>query len=185
MIGSPGSGAEGRLTAGGLTGNYWVRRLNAAAVDAGRYFPRATSSSIRRHVLKLRYWPAPHATEPSGRAVDLDWSYIRGLPGLDVGELRIDDEIGGQRNIRIIFFVGPTDSRYPMTCIWVLTVFPKKRDDFTSQQLDNFRDRRRIVLARFYGPSPRAARFHGEPTRPPVRGQKWSRHTPLKPTAWV
>ncbi len=138
----------------GLSGNYLVRRLNSAAADARRDFPRARDFfEIRRQALKLRYWPAPHTTEPSGHVIDLDWSYIRALPGLDIGELRVDDEIGGPGNIRILFLVGPADRRFPMRCFWILTVFPKKRDDFTSHQLDSFAARRQIVLARFYGPS--------------------------------
>lgn len=141
--------------ADGLTGNFWVRRLKTVAIDAWRYFPRARDYyELRRHALKLRFWPAFHTADTSGNVVDLDWSFIRALPGLSVGELRIDDEIGGHRNIRIIFFVGPADERYPMPCIWILSVFPKKRDDFTSAQLEIFRERRRIVMTRFYGSSP-------------------------------
>ena len=139
----------------GLSGNRWVRRLGAVRADAGRYFPRARDDfEIRRHALKLRFWPSNQATDPSGRIIDLDWSLIKALPGLDIGELRIEDEIGGHRNTRIIFFVGPPDDRYPLPCFWILSVFPKKRDDFTSHQLANFRARRRIVMTRFYGESP-------------------------------
>ena len=139
----------------GLTGNRWVRRLGAVRADARRYFPRARDYfEIRHHALKLRFWPSSQATDPSGRIIDLDWSFIKALPGLDIGELRIDDEIGGHRNIRIIFFVGPPDDQCPMACIWILSVFPNKRDDFTSYQLDNFRARRQIVMTRFYGASP-------------------------------
>jgi hypothetical protein len=139
----------------GLSGNRWVRRLGAVRADTQRYFPRARDYfEIRRQALKLRFWPSPLTTDPSGRIIDLDWSLIRALPGLNVGELRVDDEIGGHRNIRIIFFVGPNDDRYPMPCIWILSVFPKKRDDFTSHQLENFRARRQIVMSRFYQPSP-------------------------------
>ena len=32
-------------------------------------------------------------TEPSGEVVDLDWSWIRSLDGLKVGELRVHDTI--------------------------------------------------------------------------------------------
>jgi hypothetical protein len=136
----------------GLTGNYWVRRLEAARADAGRYFPRARDYfEIRRHALKLRFWPSTQATDSSGCIIDLDWSYIRALPGLSIGELRIEGEIGGHTNLRIIFFVGPADPRYIMPCIWILSVFPKKRDDFTAHQLANFRARRQIVMTRFYG----------------------------------
>jgi hypothetical protein len=137
----------------GLSGNYWVRRLGAVRADARRYFPRARDYfEIRRHALKLRFWPSIQATDPSGRVVDLDCSYIRALPGLNIGELRIEGEIGGHGNLRIIFFVGPPDQRYIMPCIWILSVFPKERDDFTAHQLANFRARRQIVMTRFYGP---------------------------------
>jgi hypothetical protein len=134
-----------------LTGTYFVRRLDSAKADANRLFRRTRDLvEIRGHALKLRYWPAPYTTEQSGQVVDLDWSMIRSMPGMDVGELRVHDTIGGQDNLRIIFFIGPPSDLLPKTCIWVLSVLQKRRDDFTPAQIANFRGRRQIVLTRFY-----------------------------------
>jgi hypothetical protein len=134
-----------------LTGNYLVKRLGSANDDVERLFSRTRDwIEIRRQALKLRYLPAQAAADPSGQLIDIDWSYIKSLPNMGIGELRIHDTIGGHDNLRIIFFVGPPSERFEKTCIWVLSVFQKKRDNFTSAQIRTFRARRDIVLARFY-----------------------------------
>jgi hypothetical protein len=134
-----------------LTGNYFVRATDLALAEVYGMFHRISDvAEIRRHALKLRYWPSPRTEEPSGQVVDLDWSMIRALSGLDIGELRVHDTIGGMNNLRIIFFVGPPSDQFPMTCIWVLYVFQKTRDDFTSTQLNAFKLRRLRVLSHFY-----------------------------------
>jgi hypothetical protein len=140
------------MPAENLTGDYLVRRLAAANDDAGRYLRRTRDfAKLRRHALKLRYWPSPRTEISSSQVVDLDWSAIRALPGVDVCELRIHETIGGCDNLRIIFFVGPPSDQFPKTCIWILAVFQKKRDDFTRHQIDLFKGRREIVLIRYYG----------------------------------
>ena len=81
--------------------------------------------------------------------VDLDWSWINTLSGMSVGELRVADKIGTHDNLRIIFFV---DSRPPeggMPVIWILHVFQKKTDHFTTAALATIRARRLIVLGRW------------------------------------
>lgn len=84
--------------------------------------------------------------------VDLDWSWIVALPNSKVGELRIDDVIGGHDNLRIIFYVGsPTSSPDDMRCVWILAVMQKKRNDFTAHNIATFRARRLLVRTRFYG----------------------------------
>lgn len=134
-----------------LTGNYFVRKTASAEASVQRLFSRTCDvMEVRRHALKLRYWPTPYTVESSGQVVDLDWSMIRALPHLDIGELRVHDIIGGMDNLRIIFFVGPPSPKLPMTCIWVLHVFQKKRDDFTATQLTAFKLQRHFVLNRFY-----------------------------------
>jgi hypothetical protein len=135
-----------------LTGNYYVRRYDSSNNDAGRLF-RNTKDLIelRRHALKLRYFPDHHATDEQGQVIDLDWSYIKSLPGLKIGELRIHETIGGQDNLRLIFFVGPLVETLPMPCIWILSVIQKKRDDFTKAQIKIFKGQRQIVLTRYYG----------------------------------
>jgi hypothetical protein len=82
--------------------------------------------------------------------MDLDWSWIRALPGLKVGELRIWDSIGGNDNLRIIFFVGEAPAEAQWRIIWILRVMQKKRDDFSGNELSIFRARRALVMERFY-----------------------------------
>jgi hypothetical protein len=137
--------------ANGIKGSFFVRATRSALSDVDHLFPRISDRmEIRRQALKLRYWPAPVTTEVSGYVVDLDWSWVRGLDGQKVGELRIHDTIGGMDNLRLIFFVGPASTKFPKTCIWILSVFQKKRDDFTQVQMSTFRLRRLAVVNRFY-----------------------------------
>ncbi|MFN0056551.1 MAG: hypothetical protein ACKV0T_30765 [Planctomycetales bacterium] len=106
---------------------------------------------LRRHVLKLRFWPSKTPqTDETGRIIDLNWCRVKALQGLHIGELRIDDVIAGQDNLRVIFFVGDSDVCEPLPMIWVLNVFQKKRQDFSSNQLKIFKAQREIVLERFY-----------------------------------
>jgi hypothetical protein len=121
--------------------------------EARKWLPATRDRmELRRHALKLRYWPNPSTSDASGSVLDLDWEWIRGLPGMRIGELRIHDTIGGHNNLRIIFFVAdraPHGGELP--CIWILSVFQKKRNDLTAAQLANFKARRTIILERFYG----------------------------------
>jgi hypothetical protein len=134
-----------------LTGDFFVRAFRPAFDDVRGLFKRTRDTvEVRRHALKLRYWPDSLTTEPSGQAVDLDWSWIQSLPNKKVGELRVHDTIGGQDNLRIIFFVAPPDERMPKPCIWILAVIQKKRDDFSSNDIKIFKARRSLVLERFY-----------------------------------
>lgn len=73
----------------GLTGQYHVKPTAAAFREAGDLFPREKDYyELRRHALKLRFWPNSQMAE-SGTISDLDWEYIRSMPGSRVGELRI------------------------------------------------------------------------------------------------
>jgi hypothetical protein len=51
--------------------------------------------------------------------------------------------------LRVVFF-DPRIATKPLPILWVLSVFQKKRDDFTKAQLANFKLRRKLVLERFY-----------------------------------
>jgi hypothetical protein len=134
-----------------LTGGFHVRATRPAFADVGRLFKKTRDSiEVRRHALKLRYWPDAFTTEASGQVFDLDWSWIRSLEGTKIGELRIHDTIGGQDNLRVIFFLGPQCDRVAKRCIWILAVIQKRRDDFTAHQIRIFADRRLLVLQRFY-----------------------------------
>lgn len=136
-----------------LTGSHWVRVLLPAVHDAQRLWPRTKDRMIlRRHALKLRYWPEMHPTTEQGQLLDLDWSWIRSLQGTNVGELRVDDAIGDHDNIRLIFYRHPNRrTNDPLPVIWILAAMQKKRDEFTAANIATFRARRQLVLTRFYG----------------------------------
>jgi hypothetical protein len=105
---------------------------------------------LREQALKLRFWPDHEYAFSSGHVLDLDWCWIKALPKLNIGELRIDDVIGGHDNLRVIFFVGDEDVKAPLPMIWILAVLQKKRQDFTTANIENFRSRRTLVVERFY-----------------------------------
>jgi hypothetical protein len=104
---------------------------------------------LRRHVLKLRHW-GTRGGDDGGNVLDLDWSWVRTLPGLNVGELRIHDTIGGQDNLRIFFFVGDGTYREPLPMIWILMVMQKQRDQLTPNRIAILKARRKLVMERFY-----------------------------------
>lgn len=134
-----------------LTGNYLVRAARWAFQEAHKWLPRARDrAELRRHALKLRFWPTGQRESDGGELIDLDWSRIRSLPGLGIGELRIHDTIGGCDNLRVIFFT-PKIGGEPLPTLWVLSVLQKKRDHFTRAQLANYKMRRQMILERFYG----------------------------------
>lgn len=129
-----------------LVGNFRVRALPAAFTAARRRLPRsADMAELRRHALKLAYWPKAKPTAAS-KVIDLDWSWIQSLKGQQVGELRIDDNIGGCDNLRVIFFVGDKKVKKPLPMIWVLHVMQKKRSHFTVNEVGIFKARKRLVL---------------------------------------
>jgi hypothetical protein len=107
---------------------------------------------LRRHALKLRYWPGRNPKDERGVLLDVDWSWIQALKGLDVGELRIGDKIGGHDNVRVIFFAPdtkPSGSALPV--LWILAAFPKKGDEFSAAQIKIFRFRRQLIIKRAGG----------------------------------
>ena len=134
-----------------LTGFYRVRVFRPAWGDARRLLPRTRDCiELRAHALKLRYWPEKNPEAESGDLLDLNWSWIRALGGLKIGELRIDDKIGGNDNLRVIFFCGDPKVKEPLPFIWILGVIQKKRMEFTAHQIQIWRDRRTLVIERFY-----------------------------------
>jgi len=62
---------------------------------------------VRRQALKLRYWDERHEHDP-GMLFDHSYESIKALAGLGIYELRLDDDIGNQSNIRVVFFDPPT-----------------------------------------------------------------------------
>lgn len=89
--------------------------------------------------------------------MDLTYEDIKAMPASGVFELRLDDEIGGHRNIRVIFFQAPEAWRpnrsYPKPVLWVLEALPKKRQDWTTHDIDRFWAKRGIIKERFYDPA--------------------------------
>ncbi|NLE39222.1 MAG: hypothetical protein GX621_14460 [Pirellulaceae bacterium] len=115
---------------GHLTGSYLVRAYRPAFQEARKLLPRQRDfAELRRHALKLRFWPENHPETEDGQVLDLDWSWVRSLSGKNIGELRIGDTIAGHDNLRVIFFVPQEKTKPPI--IWVLAAFQKKRDDFS------------------------------------------------------
>src|SRR5438093_1519898 len=116
----------------GLFGNYYVSPTATAVKRAWKLCGRSAREHalLRRHGLKLAYWPGG----PNSECADLDWDWITGLEDKQIGELRVDEVIADQDNIRIIFFkanlVLPDDPRTDagelMLRIWPITVFQKK-----------------------------------------------------------
>lgn len=136
---------------GNLTGLAWVRVFRPAFDDAVALCPRARDRvELRSHALKRRYWPHQNLDDGSGTLMDLDWSWIESLKGLNIGELRIADEIGGNDNLRIIFFRGEPVGTIPMSVMWVLAVMQKRSMDFSRHNIEIFRARRVLVVERFY-----------------------------------
>ena len=78
------------------------------------------------------------------------------MPGLGVYEMRLDDAIGGQSNIRIVFLDPPKnwtptkEEARPMRIVWVLEALPKKRNDWTTNEITRFRASRKLIQKRFY-----------------------------------
>ncbi len=135
---------------GDLTGRYLVRVGRWAMQEAAKWLPRIRDRAIlRRHALKLRFWPAAQAGDAGGQVLDLDWCWIKSLSGQRIGELRIHDRIGDCDNLRVIFFVPTIKTEPPM--LWILSVLQKKRDDFTTPQVRSFALRRLLILERFCG----------------------------------
>jgi hypothetical protein len=134
---------------GNLSGTYLVRAGRWAFQEAQRLFPKARDrAEVRRHALKLRFWPTCRPDETGGQVLDLDWCWIRSLPHKRIGELRIHDKIGDCDNLRVIFYVPPVKTEPPM--LWVLSVLQKKRNDFSQAQIANYDLRCKLILERFY-----------------------------------
>jgi hypothetical protein len=109
---------------------------------------------VRRHALKLRYWGERSGQSGSDTLLDLSYESIKAMSGSGVYELRIDDEIGGHRNIRVVFFEPPSDWRpnweSPKPVLRVLEVLPKRRNNWTTFDIDRFWGKREIVKQRWY-----------------------------------
>lgn len=139
-----------------LTGTHFVRALRSALQKAKHTWPKVGDRmEVRRQALKLRYWGTRHDedSETAG-LLDLTFEKLKARPGSGLHELRLDDDIGGKSNIRLIFLVPPDDWKplheTPLPVIWVIEAFPKKRQDFSKADLIRFDAGRAVIRERFY-----------------------------------
>lgn len=111
---------------------------------------------VRQQALKLRFWDERHLHVP-GMLFDHTYESIKALAKLGIYELRLDDEIGGQPNIRVVFFDPPSNwlpivgEQRPLRVVWVLEALPKRRNDWTTNDITRFRASRLLIQKRFYG----------------------------------
>ena len=134
-----------------VTGNRLVRFIHPAHKDCVRLIGKCRDRKImRRHALKLRYWPEMHPTDATGQVLDLDWSWIMSCKGLSIGELRINEALAGYNNWRVIFYEGPKPTGKEMHRLWVLQIMKKKSNDFSDADIKTFKLRRLMVIQRYY-----------------------------------
>jgi len=140
-----------------LTGVNFVRFTRHGLHSIRAYWSKIGDRfEVRRQALKLRFWDERHL-HPPGMLFDHTYESIKSLPGLGIYELRLDDEIGGHSNIRLVFFDPPRDwqpvagERKPMRVVWVLEALPKRRNDWTRNDITRFRAARLLIQKRFYG----------------------------------
>ena len=141
-----------------ISGTNFVR-MTRHGLQSIRHYWAGTGDrfEVRRQALKLKWWDDRHK-HPPGILVDLTYESIRALAGLGIYEMRLDDEIGGQSNIRVIFFDPPSSwsplsaERRPMRVVWVLEALPKRRQAWTTNDITRFRAARLLINKRFYSP---------------------------------
>lgn len=134
-----------------LTGSRHIKAFRPALAQARKLLRRDRDFfELRAQALKLRYWPQKTPTDSDGNLLDLNWCWIESLKGKHVGELRIDDEIGGFDNLRVIFFDAASYPHGGLPMIWILSALQKKRNEWTKNNIKTFDAQRRLVIERFY-----------------------------------
>ena len=135
-----------------LFGQFQVKPTSSAFADARSLFPRVRDyQELRRQALKLAFWPSGETV--SGQVCDLDWDIISGMSHPKAYELRVDDEIGGFDNLRLIFYVFRKDLILPgdlMPRLWILAVMQKKTQRFSAHNLTTFSSRVTLIQQRWY-----------------------------------
>jgi hypothetical protein len=144
-----------------ITGCNFVRFTRHGLQSIRHPWPKVNHRfKVRRQALKLRFWDERHRDQP-GVLLDLTYEKIKALKDESIYELRLTGSIGGQSNIRIIFFDPPKDwvplTPYPigpedqvMRVVWVVEAMPKKRNEWTTYDLDRFGSSRTLIQERFY-----------------------------------
>lgn len=132
-----------------LSGSYYVKPTSMAMKRAWKLCQGRAGgvAIIRSHALKLRFWPDAERDE-----ADLNWDWIEGLQSKRIGELRIDETIAGNNNLRVIFFkANKMIAGDPLLRIWLLTVFQKKGQGFSAGEIASFRAMHGLLIQREYG----------------------------------
>jgi hypothetical protein len=140
-----------------ITGVNFVRASRHGLQVARKLWPvTGDRFEIRRQAPKLRFWDERHLHHP-GTLGDLTYESIKSLHGLGIYELRLDDTIGGLSNIRVVFFDPPKNwqpvvkEARPLRIVWVLEAMPKRRNEWTTCDIDRFRASRLLIQRRCYG----------------------------------
>lgn len=108
---------------------------------------------LRKQALKLAFWPGGDPG-PNGQVIDLDWEEIKGMKSPRACELRIDDEIAGFDNLRVIFYVFDKEIIRDgdiLPRLWTISVLQKKSRRWTNENLKTFRARVVLLRKREYG----------------------------------
>jgi hypothetical protein len=93
-----------------VTGSNFVRFTRHGLQSIRKPWPKVNHRfKIRRQALKLRWWDERHLEDTSGLLGDLTYEKIRALSDESIYELRLTGTIGGQSNIRVVFFDPPKD----------------------------------------------------------------------------
>ena len=139
-----------------VTGCNFVRFSRSGLQAIRKSWPRTRDRfELRRQALKLRFWDQ-RQSHGLGLLFDLSYERIKGVADRDIYELRIDDDVGGQSNIRVVLFDPPSgwtplpDHVKPLRTLWVLEIMPKKRDDWTVNDFTRFKAARLVAKKRFY-----------------------------------
>lgn len=142
-----------------LTGCNFARFSRHGLQSIRSHWPKmADRFEIRRQALKLRFWDERHL-HGTGMLFDHSYEKIKALASESVYELRLDDEIGGQSNIRVVLFDPPStwtpvaDNVLPLRVIWILEALPKKRNEWTKNDITRFKGQRVLLKRRFYEPN--------------------------------
>lgn len=135
-----------------LFGDFHVTPTGSAIKDAESLLPKFRDfQELRRHALKLAFWPSGKSV--SGKVADLDWEEITGMAKPRANELRIDDEIAGLNNLRVIFYPFEKKIILPgdvLPRLWVVSVLQKKTQRFSTNDFETFAARIKIVRIRNY-----------------------------------
>lgn len=101
------------------------------------------------------FWDLRH-NSPPGFLIDCTYEGIKGITNVKVYEMRLDGTIGGQSNIRVVFLDPPqewvplTRFRSALRNVWLLEIIPKRRDNWTTNDLNRFRGTSLIVQQKLH-----------------------------------